>query len=247
MTVRSKPLSRPGSTGRGRIARDGRRLRVLVVTRIFPNRVEPYAGAFVRQQLAALARRCDVEVLATVPFLICASVLGDRTRVGRLRRVPPRDRVDAIPVVHPRVPYLPGTGRLRALAPLNAPLYLAGLLPHLGRLEGRFDVVLGTYLYPDAPAAVALARILGVPCVVRAHGTDVNVVSRWPSAREVSNRPIGSPIVLTSLVATVPMKNWCAIPRWTPSTSVPRTRCTSRTRKWRWRPGSRRWWRRPSR
>src|SRR5580704_12250564 len=151
MAARSKPRSRPWITPDGHPAHDGHRLRVLVVTRIFPNRVEPYAGAFVRQQLAALARRCDVEVLATIPFLMCAQLLGDRTRVGRLRRVPPRDVVEGIPVVHPRVPYLPGTGRLRAFAPLNAPLYLAGLLPHLGRLQGRFDVVLGTYLYPDAP------------------------------------------------------------------------------------------------
>src|SRR5262249_37733686 len=27
------------------------------------------------------------------------------------------------------------------------------------------------------------ARILGLPCVVKAHGTDVNVVSRWASVR----------------------------------------------------------------
>src|SRR6202042_1861918 len=90
------------------------------------------------------------------------------------------------------VPYLPGTARLPVLAPLNAPLYLAGLLPHIGRLRGRFDVVLGTYLYPDASAAVALAWILGLPCVVRAHGTDVNVVSRWPSIRPILRAALGA-------------------------------------------------------
>ncbi len=160
-------------------------LRVLVVTRIFPNRVEPDANAFQRQQLAALARICDVEVLAAVPYLVGASLLGDRTRPGRLRRVPARDVVDGVRVVHPRAPYVPGTGPLRLLAPLNAPLYLAGLIPHLGRLGGRFDVVLGTCLYPDAAAAAALARLLGLPCVVRAHGSDVNVVARWPGVRPI--------------------------------------------------------------
>jgi glycosyltransferase involved in cell wall biosynthesis len=161
----------------------GAALRVLAVTRNFPNRVEPLACAFQRQQLVCLGRRATVEVMATVPYLPGAALLGDRTRAGRLRGLPRRDVIDGVAVVHPRIPYLPGVERLTALAPVNAPLYLAGLLPYLPALRGRFDVVLGTHLFPDAWAAVAVARMLGLPCVVKAHGTDVNVVARWPSVR----------------------------------------------------------------
>ncbi len=164
-------------------ALEGPRLRVLAITRNFPNRLEPSLNAFQRQQLACLGRRAAVEVLATVPYLPGAALFGDRTRAGRLRRLPRRDAVDGLAVVHPRVPYLPGVSRLTALAPVNAPLYLAGLLPYLPALRGRFDVVLGTHLFPDAWAAVAVAWILGLPCVVKAHGTDVNVVARWPSVQ----------------------------------------------------------------
>ncbi len=160
-------------------------LRVLVVSRIFPNRVEPLSCAFARQQLACLGRVADVEVLAPIPYLAGASLLGRRTRPGRLRAVPRRDRIDGLPVGHPRTPYAPGAGRVPGLAALNAPLYLAGLLPELGRLEGRFDVVLGTFLYPDGCAAAALARLLRLPCVLKAHGTDVDVVARWPSVRPI--------------------------------------------------------------
>ncbi|WP_437971576.1 glycosyltransferase family 4 protein [Sorangium sp. So ce260] len=158
-----------------------RPLRVLWVTRIFPNRVEPLSCAFQRQQLAALSRRCAVEVLAAIPYHPGVSLLGERTRPGRLTAVPERDEIDGVPVVHPRAPYLPGAGRV--LAPVNAPLYLAGLLPHVPRLRGRFDVVLGAWLYPDACAAALLARMLGLPYAVKAHGTDVNVVARWRSVR----------------------------------------------------------------
>ncbi|WP_437960766.1 glycosyltransferase family 4 protein [Sorangium sp. So ce119] len=158
-----------------------RPLRVLWVTRIFPNRVEPLSCAFQRQQLAALSRRCAVEVLAAIPYHPGVSLLGERTRPGRLTAVPARDEIDGVPVVHPRAPYLPGAGRV--LAPVNAPLYLAGLLPHVPRLRGRFDVVLGAWLYPDACAAALLARMLGLPYAVKAHGTDVNVVARWRSVR----------------------------------------------------------------
>ncbi|AUX42911.1 glycosyl transferase [Sorangium cellulosum] len=172
-------MSKPGEDldGGGR----SRPLRVLWVTRIFPNRVEPLACAFQRQQLAALSRWCEVEVLATIPYHPGVSLLGARTRPGRLAAVPERDEIDGVPVVHPRAPYLPGAGRV--LAPVNAPLYLAGLLPLVPQLRGRFDVVLGAWLYPDACAAAVLARVLRLPYAVKAHGTDVNVVARWRSVR----------------------------------------------------------------
>src|SRR5919202_5206350 len=160
-------------------------LRVLAVTRIFPNRVEPLACAFQRQQLVSLSRRCHVEVLATIPYLAGASLLGDRTRPGRLRHVPEQEEIDGIPVIHPRVPYLPGTERVQAMAPVNAPLYLAGLLPHVRKLRGRFDVVLGTFLYPDAWAASAVARILNLPYAIKTHGTDVNVIGQWSSVKPI--------------------------------------------------------------
>lgn len=160
-----------------------RALRVLWVTRIFPNRVEPLACPFQRQQLASLAKLCEVEVLAAIPYHPGVSFLGNRTRPGRLAAVPDRDEIDGISVSHPRAPYLPGAGSV--LAPVNAPLYLAGLLPHVPRLRGRFDVVLGAWLFPDACAAAVLARMLGLPHAIKAHGTDINVVARWRLVRPI--------------------------------------------------------------
>lgn len=159
------------------------RLRVLVITRCFPNRAEPLACAFARQQLGCLSRMADVEVRAPIPWLPGASFLGDRTRAGRLGVVPRRDQIDGIPVSHPRALYAPGAGRIPGIAALNAPLYLASLLPEIGALRGRFDVVLGTFLYPDAVAAAAVAKLLDRPFVLKAHGTDLDVVARWPSVR----------------------------------------------------------------
>lgn len=159
------------------------RLRVLVVTRCFPNRAEPHACAFARQQLACLARDAEVEVLAPIPLLPGAGLLGERTRAGRLRGVPERERIDGVEVIHPRALYAPGGAWVPGLAALNAPLYLAALAPRIRALRGRFDVVLGTFLYPDGVAAAALARLLHLPVVLKAHGTDVDVVARWPTVR----------------------------------------------------------------
>lgn len=89
--------------------------------------------------------------------------------------------MDGLPLLHPHATYVPRVGPL--LSAINAPLYLTGLLPLLPELRNRFDVVLGTYLFPDAWAARQLAMMLGLPYVVKAHGTDVNVIARSPSVR----------------------------------------------------------------
>ena len=167
-------------------------LRVLVVTRLFPTSVEPFESPFARQQLSALGRRCQVLVLGVVPHLPGASLLGERTRPGRLRRVPARETIAGLTVLHPRAPYLPGSSRFPWLARFNGPLYLGGLLSYVPRLRGRFDVVLGTFLHPDACAASSLARLLGIPHVIKAHGTDIDVVARWRSVRPSVRAALGS-------------------------------------------------------
>jgi glycosyltransferase involved in cell wall biosynthesis len=45
-------------------------------------------------------------------------------------------------------------------------------------------VVLGTWAYPDGFAAIVLAELLGVPAVVKLHGSDMNVVARLPGPRQ---------------------------------------------------------------
>ncbi|HZO17175.1 MAG TPA: glycosyltransferase [Polyangiaceae bacterium] len=135
-------------------------MRVLVVTKIFPNAAEPSMAPYNRLQLGALAKLCDVEVLALVPWF-----------PGRGRRgVPARERIDALDVLHPRVLYAPGPGR-----PLSGALYTASLVPHALMRRGRVDVVLGCFAYPDGWAAVALGKMLGVPAVVKVHGSDIHV------------------------------------------------------------------------
>jgi glycosyltransferase involved in cell wall biosynthesis len=44
-------------------------------------------------------------------------------------------------------------------------------------------VLLGAWAYPDGAATVMLARALGLPSVVKVHGSDVNVVAKLPSVR----------------------------------------------------------------
>ena len=76
-------------------------MRVLVVTKIFPNAVEPLSAPFNRQQLAALGRRCDVEVLATIPWFPGAGAFSRWSSAGKLSAVPRHDWIDGLAVAHP--------------------------------------------------------------------------------------------------------------------------------------------------
>lgn len=184
MEVGSVPSRSPGARAERRSAeREGVKspLRVLVVTRIFPNAVEPLSSPFNRQQFAALGRLCHVEVLATIPWLPGASLLartGARTDAARLASVPREDVVDGLPVRHPRVLYLPRYGTA-----LSGLLEVASLAPTVLARRGQVDVVLGSWAYPDGAAAVALAALLGVPAVVKAHGSDLNLLGDMAGPR----------------------------------------------------------------
>ncbi|MBI2392725.1 MAG: glycosyltransferase family 4 protein [Deltaproteobacteria bacterium] len=153
-------------------------MRVLVVTKIFPNAREPSSAPFNRQQLAALARRCEVEVLATIPWLPGARLLPGTSRAVQLVDVPARDTIDGLPVEHPRYAYVPKVGDAVASA-----LYAASVLPALRRRRGRFDVLLASWAYPDGAATVDLGRLFDVPVVVKAHGSDLNVLAERPVVR----------------------------------------------------------------
>ncbi len=156
------------------------RLRVLVITKIFPNAAEPTSAPFNRQQIAALSRLCDVEVLGTIPWYPGAGLLGRWSSAGRVARVPARETIDGIDVRHPRTLFVP-----RVAHGLWAPLYAASLAPMALGYRGRVDVVLGTWAYPDGVAAVAIAKLIGVPAVVKLHGSDMNVIAKLPGPQRL--------------------------------------------------------------
>ena len=155
-------------------------LRVLVITKIFPNAAEPTSAPFNRQQIVALSRICRVEVLATIPWYPGARLLAGRSSAGRLTEVPDREVIEGIDVRHPRTLFVP-----RIAHGLWAPMYIASIAPLALSYRGKVDVVLGTWAYPDGVAAVALAGLIGVPAVVKLHGSDMNLIAKLPGPRRL--------------------------------------------------------------
>jgi len=156
-------------------------LRVLAITKIFPNAAEPLSAPFNRQQFAALREHCELEVMATIPWFPGAGLVSKWSSAGKLAAVPRRETIAGIDVVHPRTLFFP-----RLAHGAWGPLYAASIAPVLGAYRGKVDVVLGSWAYPDGFAAVIAAKILGVPAVVKLHGSDINVIAKLPGPRRMT-------------------------------------------------------------
>jgi teichuronic acid biosynthesis glycosyltransferase TuaC len=169
-------------------------MRIAVVTKIFPSSLEPLSAPFNRQQLTELARQCDLEVLEAIPYVPFARMTSTPARAARLTALPAGERIHGVDVTYVRQLYIPRVG-----LPVAVPLYLVSLLPHRERLRAA-DVVLATWAYPDGCATALAARALAKPCVVKVHGSDVNVVLRRPAARAIAARilPVADAVVAVS-------------------------------------------------
>lgn len=155
-------------------------MRVLAITKIFPNAAEPLSAPFNRQQFAALREHCDLEVMATIPWFPGAGLLSKWSSAGKLAKVPRREHIAGLDVTHPRTLFVP-----RLATATWGPLYAASIAPALAPYRGKVDVVLGSWAYPDGFASVVAARLLGVPAVVKLHGSDINLIAKLPGPRKL--------------------------------------------------------------
>ncbi|MCW2240934.1 glycosyltransferase family 4 protein [Azospirillum canadense] len=152
----------------------GRPLRVLTITTLYPNAVTPSHGVFVENRLRALAASgaVDLKVVAPVPWFPSANPLFGHYATHA--RVPAAEIRHGIAVSHPRYPAIPRVGMTVAPSLLYAALRRA-----LKRTPpGPIDLIDAHYVYPDGVAAAMLGRKLGVPVVITARGTDVNLIPR---------------------------------------------------------------------
>jgi len=168
------------SNGRGSDHPAPHRLRVLTFSTLFPSAARPQHGVFVEERLRHLLASDDVtaEVLAPVPWFP-----SEHERFGgyaAFARTPRHEVRNDIAVHHPRYALVPKIGMTAA------PLALAlGALAQARTLHQQEPIHLidAHYFYPDGVAATLLGRWLGLPVVITARGTDINLISRYRMPR----------------------------------------------------------------
>ena len=152
-------------------------MNILTFTTLFPNDRMPTLGIFIWERMRHVAQRERVRVVAPVPW----SPPGPLPqRWARFRDVSRLENKEGIAVHHPRYLVTPKVGmryygRWMAAATKN-------IVDRLHR-ESAIDLIDSHYVYPDGEAAMLHAQRLGVPFVVSARGTDINLYPEIPAVR----------------------------------------------------------------
>lgn len=143
-----------------------RHLRVLVISHMYPNPVNPHAGIFVHNQCKALrAVDVDIEVISPIPSF----PFYPKWRSYRL--LPSYTEYEGIPVTYLPTKMYPA-GLFFSTYGEN---YAKALAPAIKKVQERFrfDLVHCHTLFPDGNAGVRLKKQLGTPVITTAHGSDV--------------------------------------------------------------------------
>jgi glycosyltransferase involved in cell wall biosynthesis len=145
-------------------------VRVLLLSSVFPNGLQPTYGVFVRERARHVAHHCEVRVVAPVPWFPFNRLIRGRQR----SLVAHRETDGDFQVYHPRVFSIPAVGKF-----LDAVFYFASLYPFLRglRREFPFDLIDAHFGYPDGVAAALLGRALGCPVVVTLRGNEAELES----------------------------------------------------------------------
>jgi glycosyltransferase involved in cell wall biosynthesis len=158
----------------------GDTLSILTATTLFPNTVQPSHGIFVETRLRKLVQSGQVraEVLAPVAYVppLIRYAGGDK-----LRDIPAIEQRNDLTVYHPRYLVVPKFGM--NLAPHTLYRAMRRALRERLAAGARFNLIDAHYFYPDGVAAAWLGQEFGLPVVITARGTDINLIPQFSKPR----------------------------------------------------------------
>ena len=151
-------------------------IRLLTLTTLFPNGSQPRHGIFVANRLRRLCDtgRIQAMVIAAVPWFPGAYRIG--------AGIPRAENVAGFDVRHPRYFNVPGIGM--RIQPDSLARAILEELRRSGMEATGFDAIDAHYFYPDGVAAARVAEELGLPLVISARGSDINLIGDIPFARQ---------------------------------------------------------------
>ena len=150
-------------------------MRILTYSSILPNALQPSQGIFTFQRLGALSRRPNnhVDFIAPIPSVPRWLPAGPRSFY---RDIPKSEIIEGFRIFHPRYSLIP-----KISMPWHGRLMYMGSHKTVEQLhrENPYDLLDAQYIYPDGYAGVLIAKKLGIPVVLSALGTDVNVFPKF--------------------------------------------------------------------
>jgi len=176
-------------------------MKVLIITNLFPNNMQPGKGIFNKHQFKALQKFCDIRIVSPLAWF---PLMPKKTQ-SFIKRIVDEETIDGINVVHPRYFMVSKIGRY-----IHGYLYYWGIKKSVERIrkEFSFDAVFATWAYPDAFAGVIVAKKYDCPLIVKVHGTDINVLPNyyWQKKMIQSSLNFADKIISVSRLLKVKME-----------------------------------------
>ncbi|NBC38057.1 glycosyltransferase [Novosphingobium sp. FSY-8] len=154
-------------------------MRVLSLSTLFPAPPRPAFGKFVANQMGAVARNGNTDLVMINPIGLPPWPLRTRAPYAALATCPATSDCGGITVYHPRFTLFPLIG-----GDSNPARIARAVLPLVRRLhaEKPFDLIDAQFFFPDGPAAAIIARALGLPLTIKARGSDIHYWGTRPAA-----------------------------------------------------------------
>ncbi len=156
-------------------------MHILTLTTLFPNSLQPVHGVFISNRMESFTRKYgwDWTVLAPVPYFPRIPI-APRSRYGLYARMPALEEPWGYPLHHPRYLVTPKLGMCFYGAWMAKAVRRTILEIHRKK---PIDLIDCHYVYPDGTAGVESGRELGVPVILSARGTDLNLYPRLRGIR----------------------------------------------------------------
>ncbi len=159
------------------------RLRVLMLSTLFPDASRPFLAPFVVRQAQALAALPDIDLRVVAPLPMPPFPFSFHPHYAERHGIPTEEVWEGLDVVRPRFNPWPLTGGrfsatalAQAMTPVVSKIYKAW----------PFDIIAAQYFFPDGPAAVTMGNALGIPVSIKARGSDIHYWGRRKAtARQV--------------------------------------------------------------
>jgi teichuronic acid biosynthesis glycosyltransferase TuaC len=142
---------------------------ILVFSSLFPSKVAPNNGLFIRERMFRVARNANLTVVSPVPWFPGQQLI----RIFKKSYRPQPDKVEVqqgITVYFPRFLSVPGVFRR-----LDAFMMYLGSFRLIKRLtkEQHIKIIDSHFTYPDGLAATLLAKKLGIKSIITLRGTEI--------------------------------------------------------------------------
>ncbi len=151
-------------------------MNVLTITTLYPNHKQFRHGVFIETRLRHLVETGEIKVrvVAPVPWFPFKSDWFKQYTI--YADVPKFEQRHGIKIYHPRYLVIPKIGML--LTPFFMALPLYWQVKTLQKQQ-KIDLIDAHYFYPDGVAVALVNKMLKIPFIISARGTDINLIPEY--------------------------------------------------------------------